>query len=435
MKKLRIKKRRSKLKIVIISLITVILVGILSISGYLFYDRVYLEKISKIDFKLIGEDSIKLEYGDKYEEKGAKAKFRGKDISKNIKIKGKVDESKVGEYVIKYTVSTKKKSQEIKRVVSIVDSKAPVIELKGSKEIKFNVNDEYKEPGYTATDNYDGDITKLVTSSNNINKEKEGTYEVVYKVQDSSNNEFEIKRTVKYVNPFKPLPSLNAKATRIAVLNYHFFYDASKKEYSGDGNFTSTQTFEEQLKYLKDNQYKTLTMEEFRAWMYGEIDLPARSVLITVDDGGRGTGRNNGNKLIPLLEKYDAHATLFLISGWWNKSNYTSSHLDIESHTHDMHTSEYCSGVSRGAKMLCLTDEEVLSDLRTSINTVGSSTAFCYPFYVYNSHTIELVKQAGFKLGFVGGESKASRNSNKYAIPRYHMYKNTSLVKFNNMIA
>ena len=85
--------------------------------------------------------------------------------------------------------------------------------------------------------------------------------------------------------------------------------------------------------------------------------------------------------------------------------------------------------------MLCLTDEEVLSDLRTSINTVGSSTAFCYPFYVYNSHTIELVKQAGFKLGFVGGGSKASRNSNKYAIPRYHMYKNTSLVKFNNMIA
>ena len=31
---------------------------------------------------------------------------------------------------------------------------------------------------------------------------------------------------------------------------------------------------------------------------YGEIELPARSVLITIDDGALGTGTHNGNKLI-----------------------------------------------------------------------------------------------------------------------------------------
>ncbi|MBR5662378.1 MAG: DUF5011 domain-containing protein [Bacilli bacterium] len=433
------KSRRSSkkmiLKLTIITFIITILAGVAFYGAYMYYDKVYLEKTSKIKITLNGDKNIELELNQEYEEFGATAKFRDKDITKSIKISGEVDNKKVGSYKISYTASTKNKSKKVERTITVVDKTAPVIKLKGNNPLSMYQNEEYKEPGFTATDNYDGDITSSVTSTNNIDKTKLGTYEVVYKVEDSSGNTAEEKRTVKVVTAFKTLPSLNAKATKIAVLNYHFFYDASKKEYSGDGNFTSVQTFEEQLKYLKDNNYKTLTMEEFRAWMYGERDLPARSVLITVDDGGRGTGRQNGNKLIPLLEKYDAHATLFLISGWWNKSNYTSSHLDIESHTHDMHTGNYCKGVSRGAQMLCLSDEEVLADLKKSIETVGSNTAFCYPLYVHNDHTMELVKQAGFKLAFIGGASKATRSTNKYKIPRYHMYKTTSLVEFNHMIA
>ena len=432
---MRHRRKKMVLKLTIITFIITILLGIAFYGAYMYYDKVYLEKTSKISIELNGEKNIEIELNSEYEELGAKAKYRDEDITKSIKISGEVDNTKVGNYKITYMASTKKKSKKIERIITVVDKTPPVIKLKGDNPISVYQNEDYKEPGFTATDNYDGDLTKEVISTNNIDKTKLGTYEVVYKVSDKSGNEVEVKRTVKVVTAFKTLPNINAKATKIAVLNYHFFYDPTKKEYSGDGNFTSVQTFEEQLKYLKDNNYKTLRMEEFRAWMYGERDLPARSVLITVDDGGKGTGRHNGNKLIPLLEKYDAHATLFLISGWWDKSNYTSSHLDIESHTHDMHTGSYCSGVSRGAKMLCLSDEEVLDDLTKSIKTVGSNTAFCYPFYVHNAHTMELVQQDGFKLAFIGGASKATRLTNKYKIPRYHMYKTTSLVEFNHMIA
>lgn len=430
----KVKRKRFKKKILIFIGILFILSGI-SLGLYQFYDKIYLEKISSIHLKLNGSEKIELELSEEYIEEGAKASFRKKDLTKNIKISGEIDNTKIGSYKIIYSVNTKKKSKSISRIVTIVDKTPPVIKLKGKETVSVYLHEDYKEPGFTASDNFDGDLTKDVKSENNIDKEKLGTYEVTYSVSDSSGNTASKKRVVKYINPFKELPSESAKATRIAVLNYHFFYDPSKKQSGGGGNFTSAQTFEEQLKYLKDNNYKTLTMEEFRAWMYGERDLPARSVLITVDDGAKGTGRHNGNVLIPLLEKYQAHATLFLISGWWNKSNYSSPYLDIESHSHDLHFENYCSGVTRGAKMLCLSDEEVLDDLQKSINTVGSSKAFCYPFYAYNQHTIELVQQAGFKLGFVGGETKASRSSNKYKIPRYHMYKSTSLVEFNHMIA
>lgn len=431
----RIKKKHNKFKIILIIIISLIVVSGLSIGGYFYYDKVILDKISPIKLKLIGDKQITLEYGKEYTDEGAKATFRGNDISKSIKINNKIDYKKLGTYKIEYTASTKKKSKKIERIVKIIDTTKPMINLKGDKEVKVYLNEDYVEPGFIATDNYDGDIAENVTTTNNINKEQTGTYEVIYKVKDSSGNEYETKRVVKYIDPFKPLPSLNAKATSIAVLNYHFFYDPTLKEYGGDSNFISVQNFEEQLKYLKDNNYKTLTMDEFRRWMYGEIDLPARSVLLTIDDGAKGTGRHNGNKLIPLLEKYQAHATLFLITGWWNISNYSSPYLDIESHSNDLHHEKVCSGVSRGAKILCVSDEEVLADLNQSIAITGSTNAFCYPFYVYNAHTIELVQQAGFKLAFVGGDYKASRSNNKYKIPRYHVYKNTSLARFNNMIA
>ncbi|MBO4601163.1 MAG: DUF5011 domain-containing protein [Bacilli bacterium] len=433
MKRIKHKKNKLKIFIIIISIITIL--SLLGIGGYFYYDKVILEKISPIKLSLIGNENITIEFGDTYTDEGAKASFRDKDISKSIKVTNNINYEKIGTYKITYTISTKKKSKDKKRIINIVDTVKPEIKLKGNSVVTVYVGEEYVDPGFTSIDNYDGDITDKVISTNNINKEQTGTYEVTYKVSDSSGNEYETKRSVKYVDPFKPLPSLNAKATSIAVLNYHFFYDPKKGEGGGGSNFISVQDFEEELQYLKDNNYKTLTMDEFRRWMYGEIDLPARSVLITVDDGAQGTGKHNGNKLIPLLEKYEAHATLFLITGWWNIGNYSSPYLDIESHSHDLHHENVCSGVSRGAKILCISDEEVLEDLRRSIAVTGSTNAFCYPFYVYNQHTIELVQEAGFKLGFVGGDYKATRSSNKYKIPRYHIYKGTSLARFNNMIA
>ena len=54
-------------------------------------------------------------------------------------------------------------------------------------------------------------------------------------------------------------------------------------------------------------------MREYVDWIYGRIELPKKSVLLTIDDGAMGTGKHNGNKLNPLLEKYQINATLFLI--------------------------------------------------------------------------------------------------------------------------
>ena len=219
-----------------------------------------------------------------------------------------------------------------------------------------------------------------------------------------------------------PLPNNQA----IAVLNYHFFYDSSLGEDCGESICLEVYKFREHLDFLKNNGYKTLTMAEFKKWMYEEIELPEKSVLITIDDGAKGTGAHNGNKLIPLLEEYNMQATLFLIAGWWDIGNYQSPNLTIQSHTYDMHQYGTCG---RG-QINCATYEQAKEDLQKSLNIIGNNDSFCFPFYMYSDTSLRAVKDMGFKLAFVGGMRKATRNSNKFLVPRYPIHDTITLNQF-----
>ena len=88
------------------------------------------------------------------------------------------------------------------RIFSNIDKEGPVIKLKGSS-VNLKINKKYVEQGYTVTDNCDDDLTSKVEITNNININKEGTYEVIYKVKDKSGNESKEVRKVTVYTPKK----------------------------------------------------------------------------------------------------------------------------------------------------------------------------------------------------------------------------------------
>ena len=89
--------------------------------------------------------------------------------------------------------------------VEIVDdTEAPVIEVnEDSKELKLNWNKEatteFLMTGISAIDDVDGDITKSVKVSHEINNRKYGSYVVKYEVKDNAGNTATLERTVKVV--------------------------------------------------------------------------------------------------------------------------------------------------------------------------------------------------------------------------------------------
>lgn len=155
----------------------------------------------KPSINLKGEEIITLELNEEYKEPGYTSSYFNKDLTKSVKVENNVDNTKIGEYSIIYTVKTKKclKDNSVKRIVKVVDKISPEITLKGKENITIYLNNEYKELGYKAVDNYDGDITENVIITNNVDKTKIGEYKIIYKVSDSSNNVSEVERTIKVI--------------------------------------------------------------------------------------------------------------------------------------------------------------------------------------------------------------------------------------------
>ena len=109
-----------------------------------------------------------------------------------------VNTNVVGIYDVKYSINYNKKEISAIRKVKVVDEEKPTIKLNGKDEITLVQGIEYKEPGFTAEDNYDGDITSKVIVTNNI-KDEIGEYEVIYTVKDSSGNLYSTKRKVNRI--------------------------------------------------------------------------------------------------------------------------------------------------------------------------------------------------------------------------------------------
>ena len=129
------------------------------------------------------------------------------------------------------------------RVFLTKDNIAPDLKIIGADTITIEKGYTYTEPGATAIDNIDGNISSKIKIVNNIDFYKVGTYQVVYTVCDKENNCSMATRTViitEDVTP--PVITLIGKDTLYTDVNLPFtdpFVTAIDK---GDGDITSKVT-------------------------------------------------------------------------------------------------------------------------------------------------------------------------------------------------
>ena len=81
------------------------------------------------------------------------------------------------------------------------DTTAPVITLVDDSSMTIEVGSTYVEPGATATDNVDGDLTQSIDIGGNVDTSTVGDYTITYNVTDSSGNAAtQVTRTVSVVD-------------------------------------------------------------------------------------------------------------------------------------------------------------------------------------------------------------------------------------------
>ncbi len=89
----------------------------------------------------------------------------------------------------------------------IPDTVPPVLTLAGQNCMVLTAGEAYIEPGFTAFDTADGDLTPAVTVAGMVQYHKAGVYELIYSVRDGSGNEAALTRTVTVLakEPVRPV--------------------------------------------------------------------------------------------------------------------------------------------------------------------------------------------------------------------------------------
>ncbi len=94
------------------------------------------------------------------------------------------------------------------------DRSAPVISLTGDNPLVLNAGvDTYVEPGATARDNEDGDMTNQMKLSGTVNASVVDTFTITYSVKDRANNVTSETRTVIVIDTIVPTITMNGGTT------------------------------------------------------------------------------------------------------------------------------------------------------------------------------------------------------------------------------
>lgn len=234
----------------------------------------------------------------------------------------------------------------------------------------------------------------------------------------------------------------NDAIEEIAILGFHnVVYDEEKEAYYKTNMWVdSLSAFEEKMRYLYEQGYQTISMDEFYEWKKGNLEVTDKSVVITFDDGYYAS-----SYLIPqILEKYGFCASTFVVGSAiegdhvWDASvlQYVnlqdmkdSSIMKYYSHTYAMHEK-----INTNFAFDIVSKQQMQEDFDLQ-NKIVDTSYFAYPFGYYNDAIIEVLQQNDVRLAFGYNENrKAKRNGDDYTIPRFAITAYTNMEVFKAML-
>lgn len=283
------------------------------------------------------EDQV-IEYGQDFFDAGAKASFRGSLLYRNeqaveVTVSGEVDTSTVGsyplvyraEYVLDYFLGKLSFSESHTRNIQVVDTQPPQISLTiAESETVFG--EPYVEDGFTAWDDYDGDLTDCVQ------RQEQGDT-VCYTVTDSSGNTTTVYREIQYCDLVPPVLALLGEP-ELFVDQWSDFQDpGATAQDNRDGDITHLIGVEgavdtsvpgmHTLVYTVSDSYGN-TVSATRVVVVGEnlpmpdmpvgdyqipIEPEGKVIYLTFDDGPS----DYTPRLLYTLERYNVKATFFVV--------------------------------------------------------------------------------------------------------------------------
>jgi peptidoglycan/xylan/chitin deacetylase (PgdA/CDA1 family) len=240
------------------------------------------------------------------------------------------------------------------------------------------------------------------------------------------------------------------KSIKLPIIMYH----QVKKDKLNQHTISPIE-FEDDLIYIKENGYTTITMIDLINYVYNNQSLPEKPIILSFDDGFY----NNYVYVIPLLKKYNMKIVMSIVGkstddfSKTNDENLDYSHVtwdqvneliksnlvEIQNHSYNLHTANKRYGSNKKQGETLTEYEKALTDdvgkcQQEIINNTGGYTpnTFTYPYGSICSDSITILKKIGFKatlscdygINFINKDP-----DNLYCLRRISRYHNYSISK------
>jgi len=142
---------------------------------------------------LNGDDVVTVECGS-FIDPGATASVCGNPVT--VTTTGTVP-NVPGTYTLTYSATANGFTTQETRIVTVVDTVAPVITLNGANPMTVGFGTVFTDPGATASDGCAGDLTSAIVVTGSVNTNTVGFYALTYTVSDPSGHSDTKVRTVQ----------------------------------------------------------------------------------------------------------------------------------------------------------------------------------------------------------------------------------------------
>jgi peptidoglycan/xylan/chitin deacetylase (PgdA/CDA1 family) len=207
----------------------------------------------------------------------------------------------------------------------------------------------------------------------------------------------------------------------VPIIMYH-----SVRPDAAPGNrlVVSPETFERQMRFLKEHRYKVLPLESIASLIGAKKRIPPRALAITFDDGYK----DNYIYVFPILKKYSLPATVFVIVEEVGRADRLSwDEIKEMQDTSIITFGSHAVGPEPLVNIKSAQDlkRQIFDSKRILEEKLGRKIyAFSYPEGRFNDRIKQLVKACGYKLAVATNPGKKFANEDIFALKRLRISEN-----------
>lgn len=284
------------------------------------------------------------------------------------------------------------------------------------------------------------DVIPEIDKGFNINKDDLKT------LRERVIEEFSIESIVENIEKVYQREIIKKKKYEMPVIMYHrVIKDESEK--GVHGTYVTVKQFEEQMKYLKEKGYETITFKDLLNNRYKQrFDKDKKWIMLTFDDGYK----DNYENAFPILKKYQFKGIIYLLDGIeynkWDVDNpgnpekrFTLMNQEeiLEMQNYGI---EFGGHTSTHPRLAELSTEQVKSEIINSKSNIEKIIgkellSFAYPYGSLNEKVKRISQEAGYKFAVATDSGSIVFSDDLYEIRRIGIFPTNNLFNFKRKVS